>query len=239
MHDTLLVVVVVMVALLFDFTNGFHDTANAIATTVSTHALSPQAAVLLSAVMNFIGAFVTLKVAATIGSGIVPPDKVTLVMIVAALIGAIAWNLITWFYGLPSSSSHALIGGLIGAVIIGVGFSAVKWDVVLSKMIVPLVVSPILGFAVAYVVMLAIYWTFRHANPRRANRGFRLAQVVSAAYVAFSHGTNDAQKTMGIITLALVSGHFLGHFAVPLWVIVAAASAVTFGLGRAFGATVG
>jgi len=231
MPDGVLVAIVVIVALLFDFTNGFHDTANAIATSVSTHAMAPGAAVILSAVMNFVGAFVTLKVAATIGSGVAPPGKITLVMIVAALLGAISWNLITWYYGLPSSSSHALIGGLIGAVIVGIGFSAVKWDAVLSKMIIPLVASPILGFVVAYIAMLAIYWIFRGTNPRPANRGFRLAQILSAAFVGFSHGTNDAQKTMGVITLALISGHFLSAktFAVPFWVIVAAAMSMSFG----------
>ena len=229
MHDALLVTLVVVVALGFDFTNGFHDTANAIATSVSTHALSPRAAVILSAGMNFAGAFVTLKVAATIGSGVAPPEKVTLVMIIAALVGAIGWNLITWYGGLPSSSSHALIGGLIGATIVGLGVGAVKWDVVISKMIIPLVFSPIIGFVLAYIGMLIIFWIFRGARPRRVNRGFRLAQIASAAFVSFSHGTNDAQKTMGIISLALVSGGFLKHFAVPIWVIIAAAAAMGFG----------
>jgi inorganic phosphate transporter, PiT family len=229
MPNGLLVALVVIVALAFDFTNGFHDTANAIATSVSTHALSPRVAVLLSAGMNFVGAFVTLKVADTIGSGVAPPDLVTPVMVISALIGAIAWNLITWYRGLPSSSSHALIGGLIGAVIVGLGFSGVKWNVVVSKMIVPLVFSPIVGFILAYLGMLAIYWIFRDARPRQVNRGFRLAQILSAAFVSFSHGTNDAQKTMGIITLALVSGHFLHAFAVPFWVIVASAGSIAFG----------
>jgi len=233
MHDTALVVVVVIIAIGFDFTNGFHDTANAIATSISTHALSPRIAVVLSAVMNFVGAFVTLKVAATIGSGVIDPKHhhITLTMIMAALLGAIGWNLLTWYRGLPSSSSHALIGGLIGAGIVGLGFSAVSWDSVVSKMIIPLVASPIIGFVVAYILMLIIYWIFRGARPRPANRGFRLAQILSAAYVSFSHGTNDAQKTMGIITLALISGGYLSSksFDVPIWVIVAAASAIAFG----------
>jgi PiT family inorganic phosphate transporter len=231
MHDTALVVVVVIVALGFDFTNGFHDTANSIATSVSTHALSPRIAVLLSSVMNFVGAFVTLKVAATIGSGVVDPARVTLVMIIAALAGAIVWNLITWSAGLPSSSSHALIGGLIGAVITHLGFSAVKWDVVVQKMLIPLVVSPIVGFIAAYLLMLLIYWVFRGVSPRPANRGFRIAQILSAAYVAFSHGTNDAQKTMGIITLALISAGRLSSdkFTVPIWVILASAAAISLG----------
>jgi len=233
MHDTALVAVVVVVALGFDFTNGFHDTANAIATSVSTHALSPRVAVILSAMMNFVGAFVTLKVAATIGSGVVDPKQhhVTLIMIIAALLGAIVWNLITWYQGLPSSSSHALIGGLVGAGIAGLGFNAIGWNVIVSKMIIPLVLSPILGFIVAYLGMLLIYWIFRRARPRPANHGFRLAQIVSAAFVSFSHGTNDAQKTMGVITLALISGGFLSAktFSVPFWVIAAAAAAIAFG----------
>ena len=235
MHDHILVAIVVLVALGFDFTNGFHDTANAIATSVSTHALSPRAAVILSAAMNFAGAFVTLQVAATIGSGVVDPRKfhLTLLMIVAALLGAICWNLVTWYQGLPSSSSHALIGGLIGAGIVGLGTHAISWNVVGSKMIIPLVASPILGFIVAYIGMLVIFWVFRRARPRAVNRGFRAAQVLSAAFVSFSHGTNDAQKTMGVITLALISGHFVHvhgkGFPVPIWVIVAAACAMSLG----------
>jgi inorganic phosphate transporter, PiT family len=235
MHsNTALVVVVVLVALAFDFTNGFHDTANAIATSVSTHALSPRLAVALSAAMNFLGAFVTLQVTQTIASGIVDMTRVSLLMVMAALIGAIIWNVITWRGGLPSSSSHALIGGLIGAVGADLGLGAVKWDVVVSKMIIPLVVSPILGFIFAYALMLAIFWFFRDVAPRRANRGFRWAQILSAAFVGFSHGTNDAQKTMGIITLALISGHVYGnltaaHFYVPIWVIYASAGAISLG----------
>lgn len=229
MHDVLLVVIVVVIALSFDITNGFHDTANAIATSVSTHALSPRAAVILSAIMNFAGAFTTLKVAKTIGSGVAPPANVTLVMILAALLGAIIWNLITWRGGLPSSSTHALIGGLIGAVIVGLGFTSVKWGTVFTTMIIPLIVSPLLGFGFAFIFMLVIYRIFHHARPHQVNRGFRWAQIASAALVSFSHGTNDAQKTMGIITLALVSGHYLPAFTVPFWVIVASASAMGFG----------
>lgn len=236
MHDAALVILVVVVALSFDFTNGFHDTANAIATSVSTHALSPRMAVVLSAVMNFIGAFVTLKVAATIASGVVDPSKhtITLVMILSALLGAIIWNLLTWWRGLPSSSSHALIGGLVGAGIAGLGFGAVSWNVIVQKMIIPLVFSPIAGFILAYIGMLIIFWILRNARPRPINRGFRIAQIFSAAFVAFSHGTNDAQKTMGIIALALVSGGTLnaadvkaGH--IPLWVVAAAAAAMALG----------
>jgi PiT family inorganic phosphate transporter len=241
MHSTPFVILVVLVALSFDFTNGFHDTANAIATSVSTHALSPRLAVLLSAVMNFLGAFVTLKVATTISKGIVDPTKhdVTLVMVLAALIGAIGWNLLTWSYGLPSSSSHALIGGLVGAGIASLGVGAISWGGVVQKMLIPLVLSPIIGFILAYGGMLIIFWVFRRARPRRVNHGFRLAQVLSAAFVAFSHGTNDAQKTMGVIALALVGGPAIfgqkltaaqvtaGH--IPLWVVAAAAAAMAFG----------
>jgi PiT family inorganic phosphate transporter len=234
MHDTALVVLVVLVALSFDFTNGFHDTANAIATSVSTHSLTPRSAVLLSAAMNFLGAFVTLKVAATIGSGVADVASVTLMMVFSALVGAIAWNLITWYRGLPSSSSHALIGGLVGAVVAHLGVGAVKWDVVFSKMIIPLVLSPLLGFVIAYLFMLCIVWLFRSVAPRPANRGFRWAQILSAGFVSFSHGTNDAQKTMGVITLALISGHAFGnltasHFYVPIWVIYASAAAISLG----------
>jgi inorganic phosphate transporter, PiT family len=241
MHSTLFVVIVVLVALSFDFTNGFHDTANAIATSVSTHALSPRLAVLLSAVMNFLGAFVTLKVATTISKGIVDPSKydVTLVMVLAALMGAIGWNLLTWAYGLPSSSSHALIGGLVGAGIASLGVGAISWGGIVQKMIIPLVISPILGFVLAYAGMLVIFWVFRQARPRPVHRGFRFAQILSAAFVSFSHGTNDAQKTMGVIALALVGGPALfgqklstadvsaGH--IPLWVVAAAATSMAFG----------
>lgn len=233
MPEWLLVAVVVATALSFDFTNGFHDTANAIATSVSTHALSPRAAVILSAIMNFVGAFVTLKVAATIASGVIDPKvhTITLVMILSSLIGAIAWNLVTWSRGLPSSSSHALIGGLVGAGIASLGWSAISWNSIVVKMLIPLVLSPLIGFAIAYVVMLAIYWIFQNVPPRQANRWFRTAQIASAAYVSFSHGTNDAQKTMGVITLALISGGYLSAatFKVPFWVIAASGAAMAFG----------
>ena len=236
MHDAVLVILVILVALSFDFTNGFHDTANAIATSVSTHALSPRVAVLLSSVMNFAGAFASLKVAATIASGVIDPSKytITLMMIASALLGAIAWNLLTWRAGLPSSSSHALIGGLVGAGIAALGVSAISWNVVVDKMLIPLIFSPIAGFILAYIGMLVVYWVLRHARPRPVNRGFRFAQIFSAAFVAFSHGTNDAQKTMGIIALALVSGGTLtaadvsaGH--IPTWVVASAATAMALG----------
>jgi PiT family inorganic phosphate transporter len=215
----------------FDYVNGFHDTANAIATSVSTRALTPLAAIAISAVMNFIGAFAGTAVAATIGQGIVqnPSGPEGQVIIAAALIGAIAWNLITWHRGIPSSSSHALIGGLMGATIAGVGVSAVIWPGFFSKVLVPLVTSPLLGFFLAYSLMVVIYNLFRHANPAVLNGRFRRLQVLSASFMAFSHGSNDAQKTMGIMTLALVTAGVIPTFEVPTWVIVVAASAMAAG----------
>jgi PiT family inorganic phosphate transporter len=231
MHDLALITVVIVIALGFDITNGFHDTANAIATSVSTHALPPAVAVGLSALMNFVGAFFTLKVAATVGSGVAPPSSVGLYMIIAALLGAISWNLITWRAGIPSSSSHAIIGGLIGAVIVGLGVSGVQWAAVVHNMLIPLLISPVVGFGGSYLLMVLVAWTFRRVRVSSVNRGFRLAQIASSAFVAFSHGTNDAQKTMGVITLALISsGHLSATpFAVPIWVIFASASAMAVG----------
>jgi phosphate/sulfate permease len=222
-------VVIVVVALFFDYTNGFHDAANAIATSVSTKALTPRVAVAMAAVMNVIGALVSTGVAKTVGSGIVAPPNTNegLVMVFAALVGAIAWNLITWYFGLPSSSSHALIGGLIGAAL--AGSHDVKWAGVLDKVVVPMVLSPLIGLTLGFLFMLAVLWLFRNANVARANRNFRLAQIGSAAVMAFGHGTQDAQKTMGVIALALfVSGH-ISTFYVPYWVVVAAAAAISLG----------
>jgi PiT family inorganic phosphate transporter len=215
----------------FDYVNGFHDTANAIATSVSTRALSPLVAIALTAVMNFLGAFVGTAVAATIGQGIVenPEGPEGQVIIAAALIGAIAWNLITWRRGIPSSSSHALIGGLMGATIAGVGVSAVIWPGFINKVLIPLVTSPLLGFALAYILMVAIFNIFRRANPGVINGRFRRLQVLSASFMAFSHGSNDAQKTMGIMTLALVTAGVIPTFEVPTWVIVVAATAMALG----------
>jgi len=222
---------VIVVALFFDFTNGFHDTANAIATSVSTRAMSPRTAVLMAAVLNFLGAFVSLKVAATVAKGIVDPDAVTLSVVLAGLVGAISWNLFTWLLGLPSSSSHALIGGVMGAAIAADGWSVVDWNGVWEKVIKPGISSPILGFLIALVLMLAIFWVIRRRAPSRVNRIFRRAQIVSGGFVAFTHGTNDAQKTMGIISLALIStGHLNADtFDVPTWVIVSSATAMALG----------
>jgi phosphate/sulfate permease len=229
--STALVVVIVVVALGFDFTNGFHDSANAIATSISTRALTPRVALAMAAVMNVVGALISTKVAATVGKGIIEqPTHGTsgLVVILAALLGAIVWNLGTWYFGLPSSSSHALIGGLVGAAL--AASETVKWQGVLDKVVVPMIISPLIGFGLSYLLMLALLWAFRRANAVRANRGFRWAQIASAATMAFGHGTQDAQKTMGVIALTLVvSGHLGTNDAIPLWVILAAAAAISAG----------
>jgi PiT family inorganic phosphate transporter len=226
---TLTLIGVVALAVLFDYINGFHDTANAIATSVATRALRPQHAILMAASFNFIGAFAGTAVAKTIGSGIVDDTSTTQAIVAAALLGAIAWNLITWRLGLPSSSSHALIGGLLGATIIATGFGALKVAGIGGKVLLPLVSSPVIGFAAAFAITIALYWIFRRADRRRATRGFRRAQVLSAAYMAFAHGSNDAQKTMGIITLALFSAKVIPSVDVPVWVIVVSASALSLG----------
>jgi phosphate/sulfate permease len=226
---TLGLVLIVVVALAFDYTNGFHDSANAIATTVSTKAMTPRAALLLAAVMNVIGALVSTKVASTVGAGIIsaPVGSDGLVVVFSALLGAIAWNLLTWYFGLPSSSSHALIGGLVGAAI--AASQTVQWAGVVDKVVIPMVLSPLIGFGLAYLAMVAVLWAFRKAQPARANRNFRHAQIGSAALMAFGHGTQDAQKTMGVITLALVTSGHLTSFQVPLWVILASAAAISAG----------
>jgi PiT family inorganic phosphate transporter len=229
--EDLTLVAVVVVALFFDFTNGFHDTANAIATSVSTRALTPRNAVLLAAILNFAGAFVSFAVAATIAKGIVDPSAVTLSVILAGLVGAITWNLVTWFLGLPSSSSHALIGGVAGSAIAASGLDVINWSGIWDKVVKPGVLSPTIGFAVALALMLVIIWIIRKRSPTRVNRVFRRAQIVSGSFVAFTHGTNDAQKTMGVIALALVvSGHLDPEFdKPPTWVIVSAALAMALG----------
>jgi len=226
---TLSLIAIIVVALAFDYTNGFHDAANAIAVAVSTKALTPRAALLLAAVMNLVGAVISTKVAATVGSGIIDPPTggAGLQVVFAALIGAIVWNLITWYFGLPSSSSHALIGGLVGAALAAA--ESVKWSGIVDKVVIPMVLSPLIGFALGYLFMLAILWSFRGANAHKAHRGFRHAQIVSSAAMAFGHGTQDAQKTMGIITLALVTSGQLSSFDVPLWVILASALAISAG----------
>jgi inorganic phosphate transporter, PiT family len=229
---TLLLLAVFALAVVFDYINGFHDTANAIATSVSTRALRPEHAILMSATANFLGALTGTAVATTISKGLAdtPTGAPGQTIVAAALVGAIIWNLITWRRGIPSSSSHALIGGLLGAVAVSVGTQAIKIDGVVNKVIVPLVLSPVLGILIGFGAMVVILNVFRRANPRRINERFRRLQVVSAAAMAFSHGSNDAQKTMGIMTLALVAAGVLPTNAtIPLWVIVLAATAISFG----------
>jgi inorganic phosphate transporter, PiT family len=222
-------VFVIVLAIAFDYINGFHDTANAIATSVATRALRPQYALLMAAAFNFIGAFAGTAVAKTIGAGLVDEQTTTEVVIAAALIGAITWNLITWWLGLPSSSSHALIGGLLGATIAASGAGAVKWDGVWNKVIIPLVTSPMLGFLVAFSLMILLMWIFRGFARRPLGRIFRRLQVFSAGFMAFAHGSNDAQKTMGIITLALYSAGVISDITVPTWVIFVSATAISLG----------
>lgn len=224
-----IIIAVVGVALVFDYTNGFHDAANAIATSVSTRALTPRVALVMAAVMNFIGAFLGQKVAHTVSETIEPGlGRHGLIIVMAGLLGAIAWNLTTWYFGLPSSSSHALIGGLVGAAV-AAGVTA-HWDVVLEKVVIPMVISPLVAFSLGFGLMLAIMWGFRNAHPGRTNRGFRLAQTVSAAAMALGHGLQDAQKTMGVIFLALLAGDYVDEGdPLPVWVIVAAAGAISLG----------
>jgi PiT family inorganic phosphate transporter len=226
---TAILVAVLVLAVTFDYINGFHDTANAIATSVSTRALKPQYAIVMSAVANFAGALTGTEVARTVGAGLIEPKVEGQVVVAAALIGAIAWNLLTWRLGIPSSSSHALIGGLLGATAAAAGFGAWQMDGILSKVLFPLVTSPIVGFLLGLTLMVVIFNLFRRARPHVMNDRFRRLQVVSAAYMAFSHGSNDAQKTMGIMTLALVTAGVIPEFRVPLWVIIAAASAISLG----------
>jgi PiT family inorganic phosphate transporter len=228
---SLLLIVVVLLAVGFDYINGFHDTANAIATSVSTRALRPSHAILMSATANFVGALTGTAVAKTIASGLAttPPGDEGQIIVAAALVGAIAWNLLTWRLGIPSSSSHALIGGLIGAVVASSGPTALNAAGIYEKVLVPLVASPVLGVFIGFGLMVVLLNVFRRAHPKRLNDRFRRLQVLSAAYMAFSHGSNDAQKTMGIITLALVAGGVLAEPTVPLWVIFAAASAISLG----------
>jgi PiT family inorganic phosphate transporter len=223
------IVLVIALAMGFNYTNGFHDAANAIATSVSTRALTPRIALAMAALANLVGAFFGGKVAKTVGSGIIEQPSGTngLWLVAAALVGAIGWNLITWWLGLPSSSSHALIGGLGGAALVaGV---AVKWETVFTKVIIPMIVSPLVGLLLGYLVMTAILWTFRNAHPGKVTRGFRWAQTASAAAMAFGHGLQDAAKTAGVVVLALnVSGHHEGD-SIPLWVLVLSAIVISLG----------
>ena len=228
----IMLVLVIFAALAFDYINGFHDTANAIATCVSTRALSVKAAIFMAAFLNFAGAMVSTKVASTIGKGIVDANNVTQLVVLAGILGAIIWNLITWYYGMPSSSSHAIIGGIMGAVIAHSGAATLHWKG-LQKIVMALILSPIIGVAIGFLFMMIVMRLFHDSNPGPLNKNFRKLQVASAAFMAFSHGTADAQKSMGVITMALLSYGLIPSFDVPTWVKVSCA--VAMGLGTAAG----
>ena len=230
MDNDVVLWIVVATALAFDFTNGFHDTANAVATSISTRAMAPRVAVAMAAILNFVGAFMSLAVAATIASGIVDSGLITLEIVFAGLIGAIAWNLATWYFGLPSSSSHALIGGVVGAAFAAEGSEAVYGDGLIEKVMIPALVAPVLAMVTAGIGILIIYRIVGRQRPSTVSRGFRLGQIVSGGLLALSHGTNDAQKTMGIIALALIAnGNLAPGSDPPTWVIVSAATAIALG----------
>src|SRR5215218_7952930 len=230
MDNDLVLWIVVATALAFDFTNGFHDTANAVATSISTRAMAPRVAVTLAAILNFVGAFLSLQVAATIASGIVEADMITLAIVFAGLIGAIFWNLLTWYFGLPSSSSHALIGGVVGAAFAAEGPDAVIRDGLIEKVAIPAVMAPILAFIVAGTGILVTYRIVGQLRPSTVSRSYRLGQIISGSLFSLSHGTNDAQKTMGIIFLALIAnGNLTSSDDIPTWVVVSAATAIALG----------
>lgn len=227
--DIFALVVVIGVALFFTYTNGFHDSANAIATSVSTRALTPRAALLMAAVMNLAGAFLGGGVAKTVSQGIIatPTGKQGMIILFSALVGAIVWNVITWSRGLPSSSSHALFGGMVGAAL--AGSSTVYWSGVLDKIVIPMILSPVVGLGVGYLVMVAVLWIFRRANPGKAKRGFRIAQTVSAAAMALGHGLQDAQKTMGVVVMALTIAGVQEGEGIPVWVKIVCALMLSLG----------
>jgi PiT family inorganic phosphate transporter len=236
-----ILIAVIAVALVFDYTNGFHDAANAIATAVSTRALTPRIALLMAAVLNFVGAFLGQKVGKTVSQTLSLPKNQdhlatvahhSLVIVLAALLGAIVWNVTTWYFGLPSSSSHALIGGLIGAGLVASGSHLVQWGVIYHKVIIWMVLSPVIGFALSYVIMLSFLWIFRNKNSHRVFRGFRMGQSISAAALALGHGLQDAQKTMGVIFLALTVAYPASYNIkgdLPIWVVLMAATAISLG----------
>jgi len=230
MDLTLIVVVVVVTALAFDFTNGFHDTANAMATSIATGALRPKVAVIIAGILNLVGAFLSVEVAKTISSGLVNDALISPVVIFAGLVGAILWNLVTWLFGMPSSSSHALFGGLIGATIVAAGTSAVNFGAVMTKIVLPAVISPLLAGVVALVATYLAYRITTRADDGTTKRGFKAGQIVSASMVALAHGTNDAQKTMGIITLTLITAGVLApNSGPPFWVILTSGLAIALG----------
>jgi inorganic phosphate transporter, PiT family len=223
-------VIVVATALAFDFTNGFHDTANVVATSISTHAMPPRLAVAYAAIFNFAGAFISLAVAATVAKDVVDAGVITPTVVFAGLIGAIAWNLATWYFGLPSSSSHALIGGVVGSAFVADGADAVLGDGVLGKVLIPAVIAPVLAFVIGAIAINLVYGIVGRERPGPVNRGFRYGQVISGGLLALAHGTNDAQKTMGVITLALIAnGNLSADSEVPTWVVICAASAISLG----------
>ena len=226
---TLILLAVLALAVAFDYINGFHDTANAIATSVSTRALRPERAILLSATANFLGALTGTAVAKTIGSGIVHQTDTNMTVIAAALVGGITWNLVTWRIGLPSSSSHSLIGGLLGGSIAAAGLESINVDGLRDKILIPLVSSPVLGLLIGFLLMVILLNLFRRASPRRLNDRFRRLQVLSATFMAFSHGSNDAQKTMGVMSLALFTAGVIPTFDIPVPIILVAATAISFG----------
>jgi inorganic phosphate transporter, PiT family len=225
-----ILVLVVGTALAFDFTNGFHDTANVVATSISTGAARPSVAIGVAALLNFVGAFISISVAATVANDVVNPDVITPTIVFAGLIGAIAWNLITWSFGLPSSSSHALIGGVVGSSVAAAGFDSILADGLVGKVLVPAVIAPLLAFAVAGIAIVAVYRIVGGQRPGIVSRGFKQGQVISGGLLALAHGTNDAQKTMGVITLALIANGSLGaNSNPPFWVILSAATAIALG----------
>jgi PiT family inorganic phosphate transporter len=224
-----LLIAVILIALLFDFTNGFHDSANAIGTSISTRALAPTPALLLAAVLNFIGALISTEIAETISTGVVYPEVVTLNIVLAGLVAAITWNLLTWYYGIPSSSSHCLVGGIAGAVVAGHGTAGVQWMGIVVKVVIPTVASPLLGFIAGALFSNVVTWLCRNMHPGTVHRRFRGLQLISASGMALSHGLNDAQKTMGIITLALFASHAIATPDVPTWVKMVCA--MVMGLG--------
>jgi PiT family inorganic phosphate transporter len=226
----LILYIVVATALAFDFTNGFHDTANVVATSISTRAMSPRIAVTYAAILNFAGAFISLEVAATVADDVVAADVITPTIVFAGLIGAIAWNLATWYFGLPSSSSHALIGGVVGSAFAAVGSEAVLSDGIIGKVLVPALIAPVLAFVVGGLAIVVCYRVLGRQRPGPVTRGFKLGQVVSGGLLAVAHGTNDAQKTMGVIALALIANGSLAEGSdPPRWVIVSAATAIALG----------
>ncbi len=230
MSSDVILVLVVGTALAFDFTNGFHDTANVVATSISTGAARPSVAIGVAALLNFVGAFISISVAATVANDVVNADVITPSIVFAGLIGAIAWNLITWSVGLPSSSSHALIGGVVGSAVAAAGFNSIIADGLVGKVLIPAVVAPLLAFGVAGIAIVAVYRIVGGQRPGIVSRGFKQGQVISGGLLALAHGTNDAQKTMGVITLALIANGSLGaNSDPPFWVILSAATAIALG----------